>query len=56
MLIIDKTIQQTKKADWVGNRFKEREIIKHLKDATEGRKLDVIEKVMVLAKAQKEYH
>ena len=55
VLIIDKTIQQTKKADWVGNRFKEREIIKHLKDATEGRKLDV-EKVMVLAKAQKEYH
>ena len=55
VLIIDKTIQQTKKADWVGNRFKEREIIKHLKDATEGRKLD-IEKVMVLAKAQKEYH
>ena len=55
VLIIDKTIQQTKKADWVGNRFKEREIIKHLKDATEGSKLD-IEKVMVLAKAQKEYH
>ena len=55
VLIIDKTIQQTKKADWVGNRFKEREIIKHLKDATEGCKLDV-EKVMVLAKAQKEYH
>jgi type I restriction enzyme R subunit len=55
VLIIDRTIQQTKKADWVGNRFKEREIIKHLKDATEGRKLDV-EKVMVLAKAQKEYH
>jgi type I restriction enzyme R subunit len=55
VLIIDRTIQQTKKADWVGNRFKEREIIKHLKDAIEGRNLDV-EKVMVLAKAQKEYH
>ncbi|MCW8934897.1 MAG: HsdR family type I site-specific deoxyribonuclease [Gammaproteobacteria bacterium] len=52
---IDSAIRYTKKADWVGDRFKEREIANAVREETAGYDVD-IEDVMELAKAQKEYH
>lgn len=51
---IDNAIRHTKKADWVGDRFKEREIVNAIRKETEGYTLD-IQSLMELAKAQKEY-
>lgn len=51
---IDSTIRYTKKADWVGDRFKEREIANALREETAGYEVD-IQALMELAKAQKEY-
>lgn len=51
---IDSAIRYTKKADWVGDRFKEREIANAIREETAGYELD-IQAVMELAKAQKEY-
>ena len=51
VLIIDKTIQQTKKADWVGNRFKEREIINLSRMPPKGVSWTL--KVMVLLKPRR---
>lgn len=52
---IDSAISYTKKADWVGDRFKEREIANAVREETTGYEVD-IQGVMELAKAQKEYH
>ncbi|EPD9603550.1 type I restriction endonuclease subunit R, partial [Escherichia coli] len=52
---IDSAIRYTKKADWVGDRFKEREIANAVREETTGYEVD-IQGVMKLAKAQKEYH
>ncbi|EIC30801.1 type I restriction endonuclease subunit R [Methylomicrobium album] len=52
---IDNAIRYTKKADWVGDRFKEREIANAVRQETAGYDVDV-QKVMELAKAQKDYH
>ena len=52
---IDSAIRYTKKADWVGDRFKEREIANAVREETAGYEVD-IQSVMELAKAQKEYH
>ena len=52
---IDSAIRYTKKADWVGDRFKEREIANAVREETMGYDVD-IQGVMELAKAQKEYH
>ncbi|MEF3073493.1 HsdR family type I site-specific deoxyribonuclease [Methylobacter sp. Wu1] len=52
---IDSAIRYTKKADWVGDRFKEREIANAVREETKGYEVD-IQSVMELAKAQKEYH
>lgn len=52
---IDSAIRYTKKADWVGDRFKEREIANAVREETRGYEVD-IQSVMELAKAQKEYH
>lgn len=52
---IDTAIRYTKKADWVGDRFKEREIANAIREETAGYEVD-IQQVMELAKAQKEYH
>ncbi|TCN86843.1 type I restriction endonuclease subunit R [Shewanella fodinae] len=52
---IDSAIRYTKKADWVGDRFKEREIANAVREETSGYEVD-IQGVMELAKAQKEYH
>ena len=51
---IDTAIRYTKKADWVGDRFKEREIANAVREKTQGYKVD-IKQVIELAKAQKEY-
>lgn len=51
---IDSAIRYTKKADWVGDRFKEREIANAVREETAGYDVD-IHGVMELAKAQKEY-
>ncbi len=51
---IDSAIRYTKKADWVGDRFKEREIANSVREETAGYEVD-IQSVMELAKAQKEY-
>lgn len=52
---IDSAIRYTKKADWVGDRFKEREIANAVREETTGYEVD-IQGVMELAKAQKEFH
>tara|TARA_B100000686_G_scaffold247281_1_gene256878 strand:- start:46417 stop:49566 length:3150 start_codon:yes stop_codon:yes gene_type:complete len=51
---IDTAIRYTKKADWVGDRFKEREIANAVREETAGYTIDIIA-VMDLAKAQKDY-
>jgi type I restriction enzyme R subunit len=52
---IDSAIRFTKKADWVGDRFKEREIANAIREETAGYDID-IPSVMELAKSQKDYH
>ncbi|WES91296.1 hypothetical protein [Dickeya fangzhongdai] len=52
---IDTVIRYTKKADWVGDRFKEREIRKALREETASYDVD-IDEVIDLARQQKEYH
>jgi len=51
---IDTAIRYTKKAEWVGDRFKEREIANAVRQETQGYNID-IQKVMELAMAQREY-
>lgn len=52
---IDSAIRYTKKADWVGDRFKEREIANAVREEAASYDVD-IDKIMELAKAQKDYH
>lgn len=52
---IDTAVRYTKKADWLGDRFKEREIANAIRDETIGYDVDIVE-VMERVKAQKEYH
>ncbi len=52
---IDTAVRHTKKADWVGDRFKEREIARAISEETADYGVDV-DDVMSLIKAQKEYH
>lgn len=52
---IDSAIRYTKKADWVGDRFKERELAHGILKETADYDLD-IQRVIALAKEQKEYH
>lgn len=51
---IDRAIRYTKKADWIGDRFKEREIINAVRMKTADYDIDLLE-VLELAKAQKDY-
>lgn len=51
---IDSAIRYTKKADWVGDKFKEREIANAVREETKGYDID-IKRVIDLAKAQREY-
>ncbi len=52
---IDSAIRLTKRADWVGDRFKEREIANAIRQETASYEIDIAS-VIELAKAQKEYH
>lgn len=51
---IDSAIRLTKKADWVGDRFKEREVANAIRQEAEGYEVD-IHRVLELARTQKEY-
>jgi type I restriction enzyme R subunit len=51
---IDTAIRYTKKAEWIGDRFKEREIANAIREETTGYTVDITA-LMELAKAQKEY-
>ena len=48
-------MRYTKKAEWLGDRFKEREIVNAIRQETASYEVDINE-VMELVKAQKEYH
>lgn len=52
---IDATVRYTKKADWYGDRLKEREIANAIREETAEYTLNITE-VMELVKAQKDYH
>ena len=52
--IIDSTVRHTKKADWLGDKMKEREIANAIREETENYNLDITE-VMTLIKKQQEY-
>ncbi|MFT5716908.1 MAG: type I restriction enzyme R subunit [Oleiphilaceae bacterium] len=52
---IDSAVRYTKKAEWLGDRFKEREIANAIREETASYEVDIVE-VMDLVKAQKEYH
>ena len=52
---IDTTIRYTKRAEWIGDRFKEREIANALREETASYNID-IDEVIALARQQKEYH
>jgi type I restriction enzyme R subunit len=52
---IDTAVRETKKAEWFGDRVKEREIANAVRQETAGYDVD-IETVMALIKAQKEYY
>lgn len=52
---IDMTVRHTKKAFWLGDRMKEREIALAIHEETAGYDLN-IDEVMELIKAQKDYH
>lgn len=51
---IDAAIRYTKKADWVGDRFKEREIANAIREASAGYDVDVTA-ILELAKNQRDY-
>ncbi|MDX1728671.1 MAG: HsdR family type I site-specific deoxyribonuclease, partial [Pseudoalteromonas tetraodonis] len=52
---IDTAVRYTKKADWLGDRFKEREIANAVREEAVGYDVNIVD-VMELIKAQKEYH
>ena len=52
---IDTAVRYTKKADWLGDRFKEREIANAVREEAAGYNINIVD-VMELIKAQKEYH
>ncbi|MCI4232194.1 type I restriction endonuclease subunit R [Dickeya dianthicola] len=52
---IDTTIRYTKKAEWIGDRFKEREIACALREETASYDVNIGD-VIALARKQKEYH
>ncbi|EPG0397937.1 hypothetical protein ACSWVW_004734, partial [Vibrio parahaemolyticus] len=56
---VDEAVTTTKKADWVGDRFKEREVANAVRQEIQGRLVDGEEidifDLMNLIKAQREY-
>jgi len=51
---IDAAIRYTKKADWIGDRFKEREVANAIREEIKGKELDLTQ-ILELVKAQREY-
>ncbi|WP_204141262.1 type I restriction endonuclease subunit R [Halomicronema sp. CCY15110] len=51
---IDTAVRYTKKADWIGNKFKEREVANAVREESAGYNVDLTE-VMELLKKQREY-
>ena len=51
---VDTAIRYTKKADWIGDRIKEREIALAVREETAGYEID-LEEILAIAKNQKEY-
>lgn len=54
VLRIDSAVLNIKKADWIGNRFKEREVAGAIRNVLEGSELN-IDEVLELVKSQREY-
>ena len=52
---IGTAVRYTKKADWLGDRFKEREIANAVREEAAGYNINIVD-VMELIKAQREYH
>lgn len=52
---IDAAVRYTKKADWIGDKFKEREVANAIREETKHYDLDVTD-IVELVKAQKDYH
>jgi hypothetical protein len=53
-IALDQAIRSVKKADWVGNRFKEREVHNAIKSEL-GDSEDLVEKIFEIVKNQREY-
>ncbi|MGF1517909.1 MAG: restriction endonuclease subunit R, partial [Nodosilinea sp.] len=53
-LRIDTAVRYTKKADWIGNRFKEREVARAVREESAGYNVN-LDQVMELLKNQREY-
>jgi type I restriction enzyme R subunit len=53
-LAVDRAIRQVKKADWRGNRFKEREVRNAIKDVL-GDDESLVDRIFEIAKAQRDY-
>ena len=51
---VDAAIRYTKKADWVGDRFKEREIANAIREESAGYDVDITA-ILELAKNQRDY-
>ena len=54
VLALDRAIRNVKKADWRGNRFKEREVLNAIKSKL-GDDEDLASKIFEIVKAQREY-
>lgn len=52
-LALDRAIRQVKKADWRGNRFKEREVRQAIRDVLGDDTL--VDRIFAIVKAQREY-
>ena len=52
---LDAAVRYTKKADWIGDRFKEREVTNAIREEIQGQDLDLTQ-LLELIKAQQEYH
>ena len=53
-LRIDTAVRYTKKADWIGNKFKEREVARAVREESAGYNVN-LDQVMELLKNQREY-
>ena len=54
-LALDRAIRQVKKADWRGNRFKEREVRNAIRDVLRGFDEALLDRIFEIVKAQRDY-